>query len=215
MRCILLILGLFVMHVASAQTLDTFAALHPFKQYVPQQRLDSFNMRQQHINKIGMLTITTWGAGNLLYGMVATGTTHGEAQVFNASNTIWGTVNLVIGVPGILAAYQKQKYMNLSLGRTILHQHAQEKIFLINGSLDFVYIGAGLAMWGFADRQASPRNRYILSGGGKSFLLQGSVLALFDWGMYIAHSQHAYRDLNRYTAGLAFTGNGLSYSLAF
>ena len=162
-----------------------------------------------------MYTLSAWGVCNLLYGSGATGLTHGEAQVFHASNMIWGSINTLIGVPGIIASYNKKKAMGRSFGETILHQHGQEKLYLINGCLDFAYIGAGAVAWGFSDRQSSQRARNILSGGGKSFVMQGAFLLVFDWGMYIVHSQHAYRNLNRYVAGLAFTGDGVSYQLMF
>jgi hypothetical protein len=216
MRGLIIAILLFTTCCASAQIWDTMTvSSSPFKQYVPQQQLDAFNLRQLEINKSGMYGLSAWALANLLYGSFATGFTHGEAQAFHASNTIWGAVNLVIGVPGIFASYQKKKAMNMSFGSTILHQHGQEKLYLINGGLDFAYIGAGAAMWGFSDRAANQRARNILSGGGKSFVMQGGFLLLFDWSMYIAHSQHAYRNLNRYTSGLAFTGTGMSYSLAF
>lgn len=215
MRQIILIFALSFALGSSAQIWDTAHPSSPFKQWVPQAQLDAFNMRQLEINKSGMYTLSAWALGNMLSGAVATGLTHGEAQFFNASNLIWGSVNLVIGLPGVFASYQTAKFTGLSFGQTILHQHGEEKIFLINGGLDFVYIGAGAAMWGFSDRISSQRARNVLSGGGKSFMMQGGFLMLFDWSMYIAHSQHAHRNLNRYTSGLACTGEGLSYTLAF
>jgi hypothetical protein len=215
MRGLLMIFALLLTCCASAQLWDTTRAASPFKQYVPQQQLDAFNLKQQKISRAGMYTLAVWGGANLLYGSIATGLTHGEAQAFHASNTIWGGINLIIAVPGVAAAYQKSKALNRSFGTTILHQHGQEKLFMINGALDFAYIGAGAAMWGFSDRVSSQRTRNILSGGGKSFVMQGAFLLFFDWSMYIAQSQHAYRNLNRYTSGLAFTGTGFSYNLAF
>lgn len=215
MRLHILYILLFSTCTASAQLWDTTQYHSHFKQWVPQQQLDGFNLRQLEINRPGMYALSAWGLGNLLYGSVATGLTHGEAQVFHASNMIWGSINTIIGVPGIVASYNKKKAMNRSFGETILHQHGQEKLYLINGCLDFAYIGAGVAAWGFSDRVSSPRSRNILSGGGKSFVMQGGFLLFFDWGMYIAHSQHAYRNLNRYIAGLAFTGDGVSYNLMF
>lgn len=215
MRILILTILLLGIYSASAQIWDTTAHSSPFKQYVPQQQLDAFNLKQQEISKQGMYVLSAWGAANLLYGSVAIGLTHGEAQAFHASNTIWGGINLVIGLPGVISSYQKSKVLNRSFGTTILHQHGQEKLFMINGALDFAYIAGGAAMWGFSDRVSSQRTRNILSGGGKSFVMQGGFLLFFDWSMYIAQSQHAFRNLNRYTSGLAFTGNGFSYDLAF
>jgi hypothetical protein len=198
-----------------AQLWDTTRPASPFKQYVPQQQLDAYNLHQMDISRAGMYTLSVWGFSNILTGAVGAGITHGEAQAFHVSNTIWGSINFVIGVPGVFASYQKSKVLNRSFGTTILQQHGQEKLYLINGALDFAYIGAGAAMWGFSDRVSSQRNKNILSGGGKSFVMQGGFLLLFDWSMYIAQSQHAYRNLNRYISGLSYTGEGFSYSLMF
>lgn len=215
MRILILYILLLSTCMASAQIWDTTRAASPFKQWVPQQQLDAFNMKQLDINKGGMYALSAWGLANVLYGPFAAGFTHGEAQYFHASNTLWGGINLIIGATGVAASYRRDKATNLSLGSTILHQHGEEKLFLINGGLDFAYIAAGAAMWGFSDRVSAQKTRNLLSGGGKSFVMQGGFLLFFDWGMYIAHSQHAYRNLNRYTSGLAWTGDGISYTLAF
>jgi hypothetical protein len=214
MRIPFLIALLILAMAATSQSIDTIR-YSPFKQYLPQTQLDSFNLKKLEINKKGMYVLTSWGLGNLIYGSIATGLTHGEAQAFHASNTIWGTVNAVIGATGVLSSYQKKKAVNLSFGETALQQHGQEKLYLINGGLDVAYIAVGAVAWGFSDRVAKQKTRNILSGGGKSFIMQGGGLLLFDWGMYIAHSQHAFRQLNRYIAGLSWTGDGIGYDLMF
>ena len=215
-KTVFTLISAFVMLSSQAQFADTTYRPHSaFKQYMPQDELDKFNLRQQKISRRGMYALAGWALANGLYGSIASSQSSGETQVFHASNAIWGGINLLIATPGILASYQTQKMKNLSFGKTTLQQHGIEKIFLINAGLDFAYIGAGAAAWGFSDRVSSQKTKNILSGGGKSFIVQGGFLLLFDWTMYIVHSQHAFRNLNRYTAGLAYTGNGLSYTLAF
>ena len=198
---------------ASAQG-DTLR-MHPFKQYVPQDELDKFNLRQMKINRRGSYVLSGWGLGNVIYGSIALSQSHGEARYFHMSNAIWGSINLIVGMPGVIATYNKSRYNGLSFGKTVLQQHGAEKIYLINGVLDFAYITAGVGMWGFSDRISSVKTRQGVSGAGTSTLAQGGFLLVFDWTMYILHSQHAYNDLNRYTSGLAFTGTGFSYSLMF
>jgi hypothetical protein len=199
---------------ASAQFADT-ARLHPFKQYVPQEELDKFNLRQIQINKRGLYTLSGWALGNVIYGSIAASQTHDEAKYFHATNAIWGGVNLLIAVPGVIASYNTKRAMGLSYGKTVLQQHGAEKLYLINGALDFAYVGAGAAMWGFSDRISSLKTRQGVSGAGKATMIQGAFLLFFDWSMYIVHSQHAFKNLNRYTSGLAYTGTGFSYNLEF
>jgi hypothetical protein len=212
----LAILLIWISLVSSAQTdIDTARSHFIFKQYVPQATLDEFNLRQQLINRCGMYALSGWALGNIVYGSIASGLNNGEGQIFHASNAIWGGINLCIALPGVVSAYQKDKALNLTFGKTALQQHGIEKLYLINSVLDIVYIGTGAAAWGFSDRVISTKNRNMLSGGGKSFILQGGFLALFDWTMYIVHSQHAFRHLNRYIGSLSYEGNGLSYKLQF
>ncbi|MCW3125199.1 MAG: hypothetical protein JWO03_857 [Bacteroidetes bacterium] len=211
---LLLLLAVCFALAVSAQGADT-VRVHPLRQYVPQEELDKFNLRQMQINKRGLYTLSGWALGNVIYGSIAASLTRDEARYFHATNAIWGGINLVIAVPGVISSYNKARAMNVSYGRTILQQHGAEKLYLINGALDFAYIGAGAAMWGFSDRLNNIRTRQGVSGAGKAFMVQGAFLLFFDWSMYIVHSQHAYKNLNRYTAGLAFTGTGFSYNLQF
>ncbi len=193
---------------------DTSRRSSPFKQYVPQEELDKFNLRQMEISRRGMLALTVWGGGNVIYGSVAGALTHGEQQAFHITNAIWGATNALIAIPGLVSSLKKQRGMNLSYGKTILRQQNQEKLFLINGALDFAYIGAGAAMWGFSDRINNTNTRNGIAGAGEAFILQGGFLLFFDWTMYLVQASHGAK-LNRYTSGLACTGNGMSYHLEF
>ncbi|MBS1623038.1 MAG: hypothetical protein JST83_03395 [Bacteroidetes bacterium] len=197
-----------------AQRADTVIH-HHFKEYMPAQELIKFNERQNLINRRGLFTLTGWAGANVIYGAIAAPLTHGEERYFHATNAIWGAVNLLIAAPGVAATYSKKRNNDITFGKTVLQQHGQEKLYLLNGALDFAYVGAGAAMWGFSDRIAKQGTREAVSGIGKGVLMQGAFLLLFDWSMYIVHSQHAYRKLNHYTSGLVYTGTGVSYSLAF
>lgn len=197
-----------------AQQPDTLIR-HHFKEYMPSQEMLTFNQRQNLINRRGLFTLTGWAGANVIYGSIAAPLTHGEARYFHATNAIWGAINVLIAAPGLAATYSKKRDDNISFGKTLLRQHGQEKLYLLNGALDFAYVGAGAAMWGFSDRINKQGTREAVSGIGKGVLLQGAFLLLFDWSMYIVHSQHAYNKLNHYTSGLVYTGTGVSYSLQF
>jgi hypothetical protein len=187
----------------------------PFRQYVPQGELNSFNLRQQQISQRGMYALGGWALGNIIYGAIAAPLSTGEARAFHTTNAVWGSINLVIAVPAIVASYRHDRMLNMSYGRTILQQQGTEKLYLINGALDFAYIGGGLAMWALSDRVANNNTRAGLAGAGESFMMQGGFLLLFDWSMFLAHSLHARSKLNKYTSGLAFYGTGMGYRLEF
>ncbi len=215
MKTLFAILSLLVLSTAAtAQQADTVIH-HHFKEYMPAQEMAAFNQRQNLINRRGLYTLTGWAGANLIYGAIAAPLTHGEARYFHGTNAIWGAINLLIAAPGVAGTYSKKRDDNISFGKTLLRQHGQEKLYLLNGALDFAYVGAGVAMWGFSDRINKQGTREAVSGIGKGVLMQGAFLLLFDWTMYIVHSQHAYRKLNHYTSGLVYTGTGVSYSLAF
>lgn len=213
-RIILTLLIVSMSFGLSAQVADT-ARMHPFKQYMPQGEMDKFNLRQNLINRRGLYVLSGWALGNVIYGSIAASETHGEAKYFHGTNAIWGGINMLIAIPGVISSYSTTRMMNESLGKTILQQHGAEKLYLINGALDFAYIGAGAAMWGFSDRIHSIRTAQGVSGAGKASMMQGAFLLCFDWSMFIVHSHHAHRNLNRYISGLAFMGTGVSYALAF
>ena len=216
MKNSILILASVIALSLNGQHIDTMLYRpSPFKQYVPQEQLNTFNLQQQQISKQGMYTLGAWGLGNVVYGAIAAPLSQGEARAFHTTNAIWGSINFIIAVPGIITSYRKDKAMNLSFGKTIMQQHGAEKIYLINGALDFAYIGAGAAMWGFSDRVANNTTRNGLLGAGESFVMQGGFLLFFDWTMYLVHTMHGSRNLNRYVAGLSYSGTGLSYHLQF
>ena len=201
---------------AMAQHIDTMQYRpSPFRQYVPQEQLNTFNLQQQQISKQGMYALGAWGLGNVIYGAIAAPISQGEARAFHTTNAIWGSINCVIAIPGIIASYRHDKVMNMSFGKTILQQHGSEKVYLINGALDFAYIGAGAAMWGFSDRVANNSTRNGLAGAGESFVMQGGFLLFFDWTMFLVHNLHGSRNLNRYTFGLSYSGTALNYHLEF
>lgn len=214
MKTFYAIIALLLSMQALAQRQDTVIH-HHFKEYMPAQEMTAFNERQNLINRRGLFTLTGWAGANVIYGSIAAPLTHGEARYFHATNAIWGAINVLIAAPGAAATYSKKRDDNITFGQTLLRQHGQEKLYLLNGALDFAYVGAGAAMWGFSDRISRPGTREAVSGIGKGVLMQGAFLLLFDWSMYIVHSQHAYRKLNHYTSGLVYTGTGVSYSLAF
>ena len=215
-KAILIFIAIILALYAIGQHIDTLQYRpSSFRQYMPQNELNTFNLRQQQINKRGMYALGTWGLGNIIYGAIAAPLSQGEVRVFHTTNAVWGTINFIIAVPGIVASYQKTRAMNLPFGKTILLQHSSEKLYLINGALDFAYIGAGAALWGFSDRVANNSTHIGMAGVGQSFVMQGGFLLIFDWTMFLVHSLHASQKLNRYTSGLAYTGTGISYHLEF
>jgi len=152
---------------------------------VAQVNLADFNREKAVINKNGFLVLGSWSAANIISGAIGQSAAAGEAKYFHRMNLIWGSVNLLIALPGYLGA--RRTPAEASLGESIREQYKQEKIFAFNAGLDIAYMAAG-AWWlqkantsGHADRDR---------GYGKSVLMQGGALLLFDAIMFTTHNRH-------------------------
>ena len=204
MKIVVALLLLLLVHDSMAQNEQPF---------FPQQDLDAYNYRMQQITRNGMYSLTGWAAANIVSGAIAAPLSSGGQRYFHIMNASWNVVNLAIGIPGIITASKRENVRGLQLGKTRNNQRQQEQLFLINAGLDFAYMGAGAALWGFSNRVS--RQQELMTGFGQSLLLQGGFLLIFDWTMYALHTQHANKKSNKYISGLACTGAGFSYRLAF
>lgn len=86
---------------------------------------------------------------------------------------------------------------------------AIEKIYLFNAGLDVAYIAGGFYLREKANSNISKYDRY--KGYGKSIILQGSGLFLFDGIMYIIHQYHGmklYKLADNIKIGAASNGLG-------
>ena len=152
---------------------------------VSQNEFSSFNEERTRITRNGMIVLGVWGAANTVAGAVGLATADGEAKYFHQMNLIWGVTNFAIAASGFIGS--RRRATDLSTSQTVKQQSGIEKTFLINGGLDLVYITAGL--WCLEKgNTASNRDRY--KGYGKSLLLQGGGLLIFDAVMYFTHIKH-------------------------
>ena len=119
--------------------------------------------------------------------------------------TIWGGVNLALAIPGFINA-RRGENEPLSAAETLKQQQKIEKIFLVNGGLDLVYLGAGA----FLDHRGITTNNPQLRGYGSSIIMQGAFLLLFDATMF-GTQRHNGNKLRRFLAKnpVSFTGKGI------
>lgn len=92
-------------------------------------------------------------------------------------NLFWNSINLAIAAGGIIS----NNAIDLSIlnDQQMMDKHIQtEKIFLINAGLDLLYIAAGYGMIHQASKY--PKHHDRLRGFGKSVILQGAFLMVFD-----------------------------------
>lgn len=170
--------------------------------------LDHFNQQRRRINKNGLLVISSWSAGNIIYSSIAAKHASGSAKYFHKMNASWNAVTLGLTAFGCLAA---KKDDGLQFGQTLRKQASIEKIFLFNVGLDVAYVVGGIYLKERAKSSSIPEK---LQGYGKSVVLQGAALLLFDAIMFQLHSSHGkelYRGADKLK--LAATENGVGLLL--
>lgn len=153
-----------------------------------QVNLQEFNRERFTINKKAFLVLGGWSAANIITGVIGQSASTGQTKYFHQMNIIWGSVNLLVALPGYIGA--RKSATDLSLAASIKSQSAAEKTFGFNAGLDLAYMAAGA--WTIENGN-SHSNADKYKGYGKSIVLQGAVLLLFDAVMFTTHNHHGKR----------------------
>lgn len=179
------------------------------------QTSDAFTLLNQHriqTNKTGMQVLGTWGAANIVSGVVGYNVAKdNEWRSFYQMNVLWGVVNLGIAAAGY-AGTRKEARQSFMYGDALQRHEANKKLFLLNAGLDGLYIGTGLFLTEHAKNETN--HPEVWRGYGKSILVQGVGLLLFDAVMFSAHNskdRHWYRILE----GINIRGNGVGFNYRF
>jgi len=139
--------------------------------------LKDIQLRQTNFNKISMISLNSWAVVNIGYGTIASFNSGGEAKYFHQMNAIWNTVNLAIGIPGIIGAYKKRDQMGFEeLYKT---QQKMQAIYLFNAGLDVGYMMAGLSARLYG-RTLTGTDAIRFKGYGSSLIMQGGYLFVHD-----------------------------------
>ncbi|TXB63427.1 hypothetical protein FRY97_09415 [Phaeodactylibacter luteus] len=173
--------------------------------------LDRFNANRLHKQKVSMLILGSWAAGNIALGGIAASQTSGEARYFHGMNAGWNLVNLGLATAGYLAATRTDP-ASLGLFESIEEQHRIQKIFLFNAGLDVGYMAGGAYLMERARRGGGQADR--LRGFGKSIILQGAFLFVFDLGAYLWQA-NGNAELQPLLQGLSFSGQSVGLKWAF
>jgi hypothetical protein len=139
--------------------------------------LEVINQTRLDYNKQGMLILGSWAVLNLLLGSIASFRTRGQSQAFHQMNAYWNVVNLGIAVFGF---WQASQVAVLNFFGVLVAQQQIEKILLANSALDFGYMALGLYL--IERGRRTDKDKWV--GFGKSIVLQGAFLLLFDAILY-------------------------------
>jgi hypothetical protein len=171
----------------------------------------TLNTQRIHTNKTGMTILATWGTANLISGIAGTlSAKEAGWKKFHQMNAIWGGINLGIAAAGYIGA-RREENITYSSTDALRRHKGIKRLFLINAGLDVLYIGTGTYLTEHAKHTSSDAATY--QGYGRSLILQGAGLLVFDISMFLAHNNSSktwYKALQ----GLCITGNGLSWHYA-
>lgn len=163
--CCVLVLLFFAMPGAAQQT------------PAPDARawLAEHNAEAVRVNQTAMGILFGWAVLNIGTGVAGHFASEGETRAFFQANAAWNVVNLVIAGLG----YHGQATADPAswdLARSLAEGQRMEKLLLFNAGLDVGYIAFGGFLWERGLRKDAER----LRGWGKSVLVQGAFLLVFD-----------------------------------
>ena len=171
-----------------------------------QQELAGFNQERLQINKIGMFVLGGWALGNMgTNGVLLSNPSSNEQAHFYRMNIFWNLVNLGLALPGLRYSIITDP-ASLNLAETVGEYHQMSKILLMNAGLDVAYITGGFLMKEMS--KTRPQKQDILKGYGRSLILQGGFLLVFDIIMF-GILQTKNDDLTRLMEHVSVTGNSV------
>ncbi len=173
--------------------------------------LPEFNRERLARTRNSMYWLGGWGAANLAVGAIGMRRTSGEQRAFHQMNLAWGAVNLGLAATGWWTAVHADP-ASFDLYQTVRQHHRLPKIFLFNAGLDLGYMAGGL--WLRERAKTAVRRPERLRGYGRSILLQGAFLFVFDLGACLYHQglESRLRPFLQNTS-LGMTGQGVSLTV--
>jgi len=141
--------------------------------------LTAFNQERLSRTRNSMWVLGSWGVANLAVGCIGLRRAQGEDRAFRQMNLAWGAVNLGLATAGWWTATHTDP-ATFDLYESVRQHHRLQKIFLFNAGLDLAYMTGGL--WLKERAKTAVRRPERLRGFGRSLLIQGAFLFVFDLG---------------------------------
>ena len=216
MRLPLLLVGLLLLaRPASAQTpADSLR-----QRNAPAGSLAAFAAERARLDQRGLTVLGGWAVSNLLVSGIATGQTEGPAHYFHQMNGGWGVINLALAGAGYLGARRAARRPPTSRADNVRAQLRTESLYLFNAGLDVAYLATGLYLLEKGRNPTAPGSADRWQGYGRSLLLQGGFLLLFDGLQFATHHRHGtqalYPLLSRVSIGPAAVALVLPLRSAF
>jgi hypothetical protein len=175
--------------------------------------LVDFNAQRLQKQKTGMLVLGSWALGNIALSSAMLGGAKGPDQGFHQMQIGWNVVNLGIAGLGYFSAL-KSDPASFDLYQSIQEQHKLQKILLFNAGLDVGYVLGGAYLLERGQRVLNNAER--LRGFGRSIMLQGGFLLVFDLAQFaFLSSDNAEIKTLLLQSGLQLSPNAVGLNLRF
>ena len=158
---------------------------------------------------MGMIVLGSWAVANIGAGLSLRGSSEGSMRSFHEMNVYWNLVNLGLAGAGLFSAMNGD-IEGMSLAESMGEQQKMEKILLFNAGLDVGYMLGGLYMMERSKRDGSQR----LKGFGRSVVMQGAFLFVFDLGFFLVQNQQG-KPIYNLLSHVQLTEAGLGFALNF
>ena len=149
-----------------------------------QDKFSSWNQQLLDKNKQAMYVLGGWAVGNMAVGAIGMARTSGESRAFHQMNLGWNLVNLGLAASGIWNASHTD-ISTLDAWHSWKAYESTQRLFLFNAGLDAGYIMTGFWMQERGKNTTQHNDRW--TGFGKSLVLQGAFLMVFDLGAFLFH----------------------------
>lgn len=140
------------------------------------QYTQEFSKKNAQTSRNASLILATWAVGNITSGLILQRNASGPNKAFHQMNAGWNVVNLGLGLAGLIQASQQPKI--LYPDQLIKKNQRLKATLLLNVGLDCAYMASG---WALIERSKWDHDgKDFLLGSGRSLILQGGFLFLFD-----------------------------------
>ena len=186
-----------------------FLLLIPVYTIAQDQTFSEISSEHLEFQHKGMYVLGGWAVTNILgsgYMMSRTSDWHFR---FHQMNVYWNVVNLGIAAGGYFG--QNDVF---TTEMEVYKQYADfGKVLLFNAGLDLAYMATGLYMQERAKNVSKRKDMF--KGYGKSIVLQGGFLLLFDAVLYGLNQFQMQEIFANQDIDIALTGNMVHLSLNF
>lgn len=160
----------------------------------------------------GMKVLGSWAVANIGSGLILRNNTSGADSYFHEMNALWNTVNIALAASGY---FKTKKETPNSLGFAVLDRQLKlEKTLLINSGIDLAYIMTGFYLQERAFNTNGDNNQDRFLGYGRSIVLQGLFLLVYD-SLFYAIEANASSGLRQVMNSMYFSPAGIGYIKSF